>query len=509
MKKGAFRFPMIKIEGGSDPDPAIYCPSNGYIPDPEIYIPPVILPELITESIIFICNAAVDDWKCNTNGYGLSKTGSDPYLYEIFNSVGTLVDSFTSSAVSVDFTFPTNDAYYTVRVSLPSPTYFNNFSDGVTADLHDDAVEYVYVNAGSFYWFSMLGNNNLKGVEFKEGNEGSITDISYIFRGCKSLRYWNPRFENFTALQDMVYAFAESSLEKIDLSLLGSTVVDYADYLFSNCKYLSEVIMPTVWYGNRNYRMFQGTQRLRKLVLPTTWTPSGTPDNLMNHFIYASGVEGELEFPSMPYITAIQNFAQNCLNLEILRFKGSWSGLTDVNSLVTGSPALHTLELPRTMNATTALSGAVNATNTGLRYFLGPDIGYCGLPSNSGLISITGEHDNSGFSAQTTLTVSTTFRTTLTTFQMAKHRCLRFVLGTSAASKFTVLNTLEIDWTNSSFASTTSPQLSISAAINATEINRILTALPTVTGKTADFRYCDGYATCDPTIATAKGWTML
>lgn len=29
MKKGAFRFSMIKIDGGESPNPAIYCPANG------------------------------------------------------------------------------------------------------------------------------------------------------------------------------------------------------------------------------------------------------------------------------------------------------------------------------------------------------------------------------------------------------------------------------------------------------------------------------------------------
>jgi hypothetical protein len=36
MKKGAFRFPMIKVDGGGgeSPDPAVFCPANGYIPNP-------------------------------------------------------------------------------------------------------------------------------------------------------------------------------------------------------------------------------------------------------------------------------------------------------------------------------------------------------------------------------------------------------------------------------------------------------------------------------------------
>ncbi|MDP2106173.1 MAG: hypothetical protein Q8J76_09290, partial [Desulfobulbaceae bacterium] len=40
------------------------------------------------------------------------------------------------------------------------------------------------------------------------------------------------------------------------------------------------------------------------------------------------------------------------------------------------------------------------------------------------------------------------------------------------------------------------------------EINRIFTALPVVTGKTINVLANPGYATCNKTIATAKGWTV-
>src|SRR5690606_34193432 len=84
----------------------------------------------------------------------------------------------------------------------------------------------------------------------------------------------------------------------------------------------------------------------------------------------------------------------------------------------------------------------------------------------------------------------------------------KFTCGTNASSKFTALTTLEIDWSNSSWASTSVPQLSLSAALDATELNRIMNALPTVSGKTMDIGWCDGYFTCDRSIAQAKGWTV-
>jgi hypothetical protein len=45
--------------------------------------------------------------------------------------------------------------------------------------------------------------------------------------------------------------------------------------------------------------------------------------------------------------------------------------------------------------------------------------------------------------------------------------------------------------------------------LSSAEINRILTALPTVSGKTINVSLCTGSAGCNPAIATAKGWTVV
>lgn len=66
---------------------------------------------------------------------------------------------------------------------------------------------------------------------------------------------------------------------------------------------------------------------------------------------------------------------------------------------------------------------------------------------------------------------------------------------------------VEIDWANSAYSGS-APQLTLYGNMNATELNRIFTALPTVTGKTIDVRGNPGYSTCNKTIATAKGWTV-
>lgn len=496
--------------GGENPDPAVYCPANGYIPDPEVLHPPVPLPESTPQSIICICNASIGGWKALTHKYNLIKTGSDPYLYELFDSNGDLIDSWTSAVQAIDFDFPTNVGYYTVKISLPSPSFFRGFYNSEGGILYyNNSIEAIIFNTPNLSQFSPKGNINFKNVEWANAESfEALTGFANAFVGCTSLQYF--KFPQASALGFTTFynVFPYSGLRKIDLSNIYMQNIDLSDNIFSNCKYLDEIIMPDTWYGNRNYWLFRNTIRLRKLVLPTTWSPSGTPSTSFNYVLDGSGVEGELEFPSMPYVNNIGNFASNCPNLQILRFKGDWSGLEYTTNLITNSPSLHTLELPRILNSTAFVQSPFSTTDTGLRYVILPDIGFCGVPLTAGLISITGECDNSGFSTQSSILMNTAFRTTLQVFNCPKLRLQRLQLGTSSSIKFTVLNSMEIDWANSDWSHATGPQIQISANFDATELNRIMTALPVVSGKFIDIFWNPGFMSANINIAKAKGWNV-
>ena len=61
--KGAFRFPMIKIEGGGggeSPDPAVFCPANGYLPPYTYFESPIEVTTVSDESIVFILDTEIN-----------------------------------------------------------------------------------------------------------------------------------------------------------------------------------------------------------------------------------------------------------------------------------------------------------------------------------------------------------------------------------------------------------------------------------------------------------------
>ena len=512
MKKGAFRFPMIKVEGGGSPDPVIYCPANGYIPDPTIYIPPVVMPETTTESITFICNAAIANWRCETNRFKFVKGGGGSfYLYELFDNTATLIDSWTSTAQWMDFDFPTNDMYYTVKVSVQSPGYFTAWhnNDG-TATPHDDCIEAVLINCPtSFGGFSVKGNNNITTVKLTDATLANINSFAYAFDTCPKVNYWQPNYAAILNHTSLYYMFRNSGLFKIDLSDLDTSSLTFSASMFMDCKYLLEVIFPEVWCGTRNYNMFSNTPRLTKVVMPTTWAPSGTPYNSLAYFFNKSGVEGEIIFPEIPGapISNVSNMFYEAPNVQIIRLKGNWENLSSFSGFFSNNLSLEIFEAPRIiLRASTVFYSSWGSTPA-LKQYIGPDIGFMFFPSSGVVESITGEHDTSLFATKPNVLLSTNYRTTLAIFNCIKLQVNYLLLG-STSNKFTALNAVEIDWAGSTWAGS-APQLRLSAALPATELNRIMTALPTVSsGQVVDIGYCDGYVECDHSIANSKGWSV-
>jgi hypothetical protein len=83
------------------------------------------------------------------------------------------------------------------------------------------------------------------------------------------------------------------------------------------------------------------------------------------------------------------------------------------------------------------------------------------------------------------------------------------ILGAFGASGKLNKTTAIAFHSSSAFGSGTSPQFKMQYNdMSAAQINAIFTALPSVS-KTIDITGCTGAATCDKSIATGKGWTVI
>jgi hypothetical protein len=101
----------------------------------------------------------------------------------------------------------------------------------------------------------------------------------------------------------------------------------------------------------------------------------------------------------------------------------------------------------------------------------------------------------------------------ITSWWQPKIKLYGFTMNGPSSSIPYPLSSFECDWANVEAANSYGQTISFGfryMSFEQPEIDRIFNALPTLTGAgTIDFRNNPGYATCDKTIATAKGWTVL
>ena len=104
--RGSFKIPVYSGGGTSNPDPAVYCPANGYY-DPSApleYIPDPNIPEVTpaTGEIILICTTALDA-AINV----ATSVSSGLVNYDVYGDSDTLIDTFTlSSGTTFFYQFP-------------------------------------------------------------------------------------------------------------------------------------------------------------------------------------------------------------------------------------------------------------------------------------------------------------------------------------------------------------------------------------------------------------------
>ena len=93
-------------------------------------------------------------------------------------------------------------------------------------------------------------------------------------------------------------------------------------------------------------------------------------------------------------------------------------------------------------------------------------------------------------------------------FEIPSLKVTRLALTGISSTQRSPIEYVEINWAGSDYSGI-SPQIDLrSNNLSATELDRIFTALPTVTAKTINVAGNVGSSTCDTTIATAKGWTV-
>lgn len=510
--KGAFRFPMIKVEGGSSPDPAVYCPANGYLPPYEYFESPIEVDVVSNESIVFILDTEQNSVFKN---FIVESDISSPKKFSFYDEDNNLLDEQTTST-------GTN---YTINQTIPSST--SQYVKCILTLTDGSAVFYrIYSSISSGYVFGVVAiyantPNLASGINFRSHKSLKIlqflSDLDYVTSFDNLLR--STGVERFTMpasmnlLSTMTGALVDSECIQFNFPSGFTAPVFVSMFAFGQTALaLEQLVIPSIPSLIQISLLTLNVSTFKQITLT-----DGSYFDDISQLLEGTSIE-VLTLPSMPLVTDVVSACKNMKKLKKATLEGTWGAFS--YAMFNGDSALTELHLPRTIsNFTVTYENTLQALQTlhvpdyinadasalnSVNYLLK---GTAGSVANS-LKKVYGDCEFA--TGENDINFSPTYyKDNLQEVNLPKLRISRISAGTNATSnKFTKLNTLIVDWENSTYSGI-SPQILIAAPLDSAWLNAMFTALPTVSGKTVDVRGCDGYATCDKTIATAKGWTVL
>ncbi len=490
--------------GETPPPPEIYCPVNGFYPD--TYIPsqlPIVIPETADESITIICDASTGVFE----KYSVT-VDSGSKVFDLYDSDGNFISSVTNSSIPT-IPFPTTSGYYTMII-------------------------YPEITGSKIIGFKNTGSSTAN----------LISGIKIIFK-TPNIITLNSAFQYMPNLDEVVFDCTLDYLEDFTYAFRGTSKIykfefkdSYPELISVISMFISsnirEIIFPPTCYLPKLDSManFASSSKLHKIEfpndLPVVTDMSGLCTNcyelstirlwkniplcttLGRAFLHCD-LRGEIIIPEAPNVTSIANFLAYNINISKVKFEGHWSSLSNWQECLTGNVNLKELEYPRTVNFTSSLYN-IGAKLYSLQKLHISDF-YDGtvVRVEYGGSLVLQEITGLGLSASgaEALIFPNGSYNTLEKIDCPNLRVSRLHLGQYTFQRYSKMHTLNIDIANSSFSYASAPQIAINAAFDSQWLNNFFSELPVVTNKTISVSNCDGFAGCDPSIATAKGWTVL
>jgi hypothetical protein len=307
---------------------------------------------------------------------------------------------------------------------------------------------------------------------------GTTYQHQYNYSGgtyCANLGYWVYKVRiygatgNITRWQVKRHSFTtRKQYLNILWAVFGTTALTDCSSTFYDtvgltavCQKLQACTLPTSWGSvTTTSYMFNNCSSLSSIVLPTSW---GSVSNTSFMFYNCYALSSIVLPTSWGSVSNTQGMFYNCYALSSIVLPTSWGSVTTVLNMFNGCYSLKTI--------------------TGLDY-----LGHQSLATNGTDLLKDCQY------LQGTLTVA----------------AFLSKIGIYGTSAYLLQCTgIRLTNANSTFGGT-SPQVNVSyTSLDATALNTLFGDLPTLTGKTITITGCPGAATCDTSIATAKGWTVI
>lgn len=369
--------------------------------------------------------------------------------------------------------------------------------------------------------------------------------LNNVFNQCTALIYVSLPTDasNVTTFANMFVAC--NSLQTIVLPSVAPSIAVSMASTFANCNSLDQVTIPSTYNITLLSTTFQNCRSLKSITLPNNSQNSLTT---MDSMCDACSKLRTIVMPtSMTSLTTLANAFRNNFSLESVVFPSSLSALTSLSNTFQNCQSLETITLPTTLGNMAAnffgtftncnrLKQVTMPTTYGSLTSLGTVFQNCfslksvifGTTQLTGITTISnafnGCHaltgitnsdyigNNSTLVGNVSYVNGTTTGTNSRSMQSLSFSCkfskleLQGTTGTNNQSQLTSLRLLN---NGAGQYAGTSPQINVSyTSMDATALNQLFTDLPTITSKTISVVGCPGAATCNTSIATAKGWTV-
>lgn len=517
--------------GETPPPPQIYCPANNFFPEYETYTPPIDVPNPENDNeIILLCD---DIWPSYVGLKGSGGTSSN-WKIDVYDENQNFINTQlvpVSYYSFINFYFPTQDTgnKYILKITPETEGQpISNFNVGSQEASHAPLLRVFQAifntpqieiftivkikNFKSFLYKSTL--NNVTSFSFTESGLTtfifpdemlSLTSLSMSFKLCTDLEYVefaHCLVPNLSTLSS-TFESTESLIRMIFPEDLPNITTMHRVLSKSGVK---KVVFPKNFPLLQNFSyVLEDCMKCKEVELPLSFPETL---QLITGAFENCGIEGELIVPEIPNATQAQRLFIEMKNVLKIKMLGTMNVTTQNLTWFFGlNPSLQEFEFPREL-----------INNTGFQYIFSscPSIRKVKLPDkvntlsqsylsyanvNPNLEEVTGD-------AETPLPdpfgIAYTNTYNLRIWDTPK---LKLSIGLLRIGRNgSPLETFNIDWANSVFTT----GIYLSGQLTAAKIDAIFTALPPVSGtEYIDIKYNPGAASCTPSIATAKGWTVI
>ncbi len=482
----------------STPDPAVYCPANGYHL-PVTWTPGSNWPDIGTPTdnqIILLCS---DEDTCKL-GLLLTVNNNGQYNVKIYGESDTLLSNTnTNTGVSYTYTFIKGSGYaagtYTTFKVVITPTVSTN---SLTTFKLTTVTNYSGTNWCVYQAkfntpniTSLLScfeaNSFIQSCEFLS-DMNLLTAISRGFYNCYA--FSNIKFPaQMNAMATMDSVFYSTSIEACVLPVTMANLTTMA-YLFYGTPLREFDFPPSLNKLISLVDTFYNCQALKRVSL---FTYAPLIAWLDGAFYNCYLLTGDLSFPEMPLLTTASSAFSSCKKIENIAFTGSGNSLHGMSNACASCVNLRSFTFPSSMTAP------------------GKDFGqmfvYCGSKLKRLVFPLTFGAESSIYSfgnwlAYTnyieTITTCNVWPTNstgidiqdamyaLTEYNQPDMKCVGLRLGGLSAANPSPLSKIDIDWAHSNL--TNNLQL-MNCSLSATEINRIMDLMirPVTIGQIATF----------------------